>query len=92
MGKINKRIENPHCHHAYPLCDECGERHSPNDKDACIECLKLMIWSLVEEGKEIIGQVKEAPKLGTSSDDPSIDETIRCGDLQKVIDEAEGQE
>ena len=37
-------------HHSHPVCSDCGEKHTPRDREECIECLKEQL----EELKAII--------------------------------------
>ena len=37
-------------HHSNVMCDDCGERHTPGNKEECIEILKQQLANL-EEGK-----------------------------------------
>lgn len=51
-------------HHSHRRCDDCGTKHVPNDKDACIETLKERIAQLEADLSEAVREVGAAYKGG----------------------------
>jgi hypothetical protein len=47
-------------HHSNPQCDTCGQRHTPNDLDECLDCI------LAATSEEIFDLKAENERLRTA--------------------------
>jgi len=49
-------------HHSFIACEDCGERHYPGNKEACVETLKIQLEELQVIISDLKRQVEECVK------------------------------